>query len=214
MTPKVLVVRSAENRSLMADLRRVYPGIHWLDGPMPFLPGRGESATDRPALLATLEHLYQSAGAFDAIVYARAYGAFTPQSRAQLAAHAPAPLRTAPGAVLQALSENQTRRVFVVTPYGQARHDYELAWLREEGLTVVASACLGHDSGDAIGQMSAATVAHGIALAEALVPHVQAVYLACTVLRTLTMPFGANLPIVTATGSLVAQIRRVVGACA
>lgn len=214
MNPRVLVVRSEENPWLLGDLRHAYPDVLWLDGPMPFLPGRGESPAERPRLLATLDGLYARAGSVDAVLYARAYGAFSAASRDELAARAPAPLRTAPGAVQEALRTLGAQRVFALTPYGQARHDDEVAWLGREGFTVLASACLGRDEGAAIGQIRAAVLAHGVALAEDLAPQAQAVYVACTVLRTLRMPLMASLPVVTATGAVIAQIFSVLGASA
>lgn len=206
----ILVLRSQENLTIMPDLRSTHPQIAWHDGPMPFLPGRGESAQERSRLLETIDGLYRIAPKVDGIMYARAYGAFSDEGRAALTGAVPKPLVTAPGAVLDALRATRATRVYVLTPYGQKRHDFEVAWLAGLGYDIVASACLGRDDGHQIAEVTEEMVAHGLALAESMPTPPDAVYVACTIMRTLNMPglrrHTGSTPIITATSALVGQV--------
>ncbi|PSR24993.1 maleate isomerase [Sulfobacillus thermosulfidooxidans DSM 9293] len=182
---KILVLRSSENTTLFSDLCTAYPNIEWVDIVMPFLPGRGESIEERTKLLKTVKELIQPFKNWDVIFYARAYGAFSPSGRSALHQTVGGPIVTAPGSVLEFGTEHQWTSWFILTPYGQSRHDFEVQWAMSHGLQVDASACLGYDNGVDIARLTV----------EDLIPAVltgnrspaDGIYLACTITRTIIM---------------------------
>ncbi|MCY0881004.1 MAG: hypothetical protein OWS74_03330 [Firmicutes bacterium] len=181
----VTVLRSTENPHLVDDLRQNHPHVQWVDVPMPFLPGRGESSEERATLLRTLQQLTAVEPGSDAIYYARAYGAFSHEGRAAIQNIFSVPVVSAPGAILAYIKKNQWHSPFVFTPYGEERHQYEVEWLKQQGLNVPASACLGYDDGHDINRLSEKDIIPGIQTG--MRSPADGVYLACTITRVLTM---------------------------
>ncbi len=210
---RVLILRSSENRSLHGDLSTAFPAIDWVDIAMPFLTGRGESEKERRQLLETLQALIAPYQGWDAVFYARAYGAFSQPGRQALQQAMDGPMITAPGAVLQYCMANQWESLFIFTPYGQARHDFEVQWAESQGLAVAASLCLGYDAGAEIGKLTPDDLIPGI-LAGNRSP-ADGIYLACTITRS--VPFGAPLhanatkPFISATEAMLWELQQRLG---
>ncbi len=210
MMNQVLLLRSTENVHIFEDLAHAYPTVKWIDIPMPFLPGHGESDSERQALLDSVRNLVAPYAAEDApIFYARAYGAFSQTGRQALADAFNAPLITAPGAVLAYADAHKWRDIFVLTPYGQERHALEVQWAQAQGLNVVASACLGYDSGIDIGNLTPDALIPAIATGNQ--SPAQAIYLACTITRTVAfhseLHAKTGLPVISATEAMLWSLR-------
>ncbi len=203
----VMVLRSTENPQLIEDLRLTQPHVEWVDVPMPFLPGRGESPEERATLLTTLQRLTFGGPAPDAIYYARAYGAFSSGGQAAIQSIFPVPVVSAPGSILAYFNQFHWHNIFVFTPYGEERHQYEVQWVTNQGLNVPASACLGYDDGNDIARLSEPDIVPGILTG--LRSPADGVYLACTVTRVLTMSTGIHpqgKPMISATEAMLWQL--------
>lgn len=183
--PSVIVLRSAENPALITDLRQVLPTIDWIYIPMPFLPGRGESHDERANLLQTIKTLITLYSQCDAVFYARAYGAFSSVGRKALSDVCTSPVISAPGAVQNYFQGHHWHNLFVLTPYGQERHQYEVTWVNHQGFVIIASACLGYDDGHDIACLRSEDIAPAVMVGSR--SPTDGIYLACTVTRTLTM---------------------------
>ncbi len=209
----ISVLRSLENPALLDDLRQAHPDITWVDAPMPFLPGRGESPGERAKLLETVRQITSALPSPDAVYYARAYGAFSAAGRAAIQQIFPVPVVSAPGAVLAYFQHVRWHRVFVLTPYGQARHQYEVEWVIQQGLSVPASACLGYDDGHDIAALTEQDILPGIRTGHR--SPADGIYLACTVTRVLTMSPAihpqSNPRMVSATEAMLWQLEQVSG---
>lgn len=209
---RVLVLRSSANPTLFKDLSEAYPRIDWVDVTMPFLPGRGESDAERERLGQTLKSLIAPYKYWDMIFYARAYGAFSAAGRHALEQTVNGPIITAPGAVLRYWAEKHWSSLFIVTPYGQARHDFEVQWASSQGMTITASSCLGYDDGEDIAQLTAQDLMPGIVLGDH--SPAQGIYLACTITRTI--PLGPALrsytakPVISATDAMLWVLQKYV----
>ncbi len=205
----VLVLRSTDNPLLLNDLHEAMPHIHWIDIPMPYLPGRGETDAERKQLLETVGSLIAPYRQWDAVFYARAYGAFSAEGRAALSARVGGPVITAPGAVLQYFSAQDWQRIFVLTPYGQARHDFEVQWVTEQGLAVVASACLGYDAGQDIAQLTPEDLVPGITTGSRT--PADGIYVACTITRTvhygMALHRTGHRPVISATEAMLKALQ-------
>lgn len=210
---RVLILRSSENQRLFRDLSSACPAIDWVDLAMPFLEGHGESDEERKQLLDTLETLVEPHKEWDAVFYARAYGAFSQVGRQALQQAMDGPIITAPGAIIQYCTENRWQNLFIFTPYGQARHDFEVQWAESQGLAVAASTCLGYDGGADIGQLTLDDLIPGILTGNR--SSADGIYLACTITRSVhfgaTLHANATKPLISATEAMLWALRRLDG---
>lgn len=202
---RVAVLHSSENSVLFSDLREAYPQIGWIDLPMPFLPGRGENLEERQHLLETVRVLLATLSEVDIVFYARAYGAFSEAGRQALQQATKKPVISAPGAVLEYARHHGWRSLYVITPYAQARHDFEVQWAASQGFNVHASMCLGFNDGHDIAALTAEDLVPAIEVSNR--SPVDGVYLACTITRTMafesTLRTHAKKPIVSATEAML-----------
>ncbi|MGI9863033.1 aspartate/glutamate racemase family protein [Moorella naiadis] len=213
--PTALLLRSPENQVHLEDMKRYYPKVDWIDAPMPPLPGHGEKKDERDQLLVSLATAKNQYPITDFVIYSRAYGAFSEEGRAAIESIFSVPVITAPGAVLEQLHTLGASKLYVITPYGQAHHDHELRWLYEQGFEVIASSCLGHDTGGEIQNLLAADIVAALRPTFSLKSGLDAVYIACTVVRTPAMAEdlqdAATVPIVSATQAMLWKLEKLVG---
>ncbi|MGI9863032.1 hypothetical protein SDD30_16775 [Moorella naiadis] len=205
-----LIIRSSENVTIVGDLERYYPDVRWIDVIMPFLPGRGETQEERHQILTFLTAMRNKYPEINFVLYARSYGVFSEEGRAAISSIFSVPVITATGAIISKLRTLKANKLYVITPYGQTRHGYELKWLNEYGFEIIASSCLGHDAGEEILAIKTEEVVAALKLTNSLKSRLDGIYVACTFLRTLTMNEElqqvASVPVVTATGSMLWEL--------
>jgi maleate isomerase len=203
VAPRVLLLRSHDNDHHARELSKRVPNVEWVDIPMPMeLVGTVQNMDEQSQLHARLKGLVQSREPAELIVYSRAFGAFTLDSRKALRETLGTAVVTAPSAVLDDFAQIGARTIAVITPYTAARHDYELCWLRDNDLSVVADVSLGHDIGAAITAITDRELVDRIGK----LPEADAVYIACTMISLDVLERVRSLTkrqVVAATESLV-----------
>ncbi len=96
----------------------------------------------------------------------------------------------------------------MITPYWQDRHDYEIIWLKHFKFEVPASMCLGRDE-QYLKYISEEDLIDAIKVANKC-PVVDATYIACTFLPTLSIYNNLNsvskFPLVTANQAIIEEV--------
>lgn len=203
-TPTIALLRSPANNHHAHELAQRLPPASWADIPMPSdLPDDGETPASAAALDRIVIDLLQPVDA-DLVVYSRAYGAFTADSRRRLERVMGRPVVTAPGAVLAALTHVRAHRLTVLTPYYSDRHAYEMAWLATNGFDIVGDASLGPIIGP---DATTTTAKHLLDAYRQLTPG-DALYVACTMVPLSALEHLADMtacPVIAATTALADQ---------
>jgi maleate cis-trans isomerase len=211
MTFHGLLIRSSENPALPDTFTAGCPIVRWHDCPVTFRPGHGETPDERAQLRTDLQGISGRSGPVDLVVYARSYGAFSPEGRSIIQKAFGVPTVITTGSCLDQLRALGPR-IGAVTPYGGARHAYELEWLGQNKIDVTTSAGMGVDAGAGIAAISAELTARTIrSVLDGPAP-VDGVYVACTILPTARIPgmLSTQMPVVTATGATVLAANRLV----
>jgi maleate cis-trans isomerase len=204
---RAILLRSHDNDHHARELAKRVPNVEWVDVSMPVeLVGTVQTMNEQSQLHARLKRLIQPREPAELVVYSRAFGAFTSDARKALRDTFGTALVTAPSAVLDDFDRTAVRTLAVITPYTAARHDYELSWLRDNGLSVVADVGLGHDIGAAITAIDYRDLVNQVAK----MPQADAVYIACTMISLDVLERVQSLTerrVVAATQSLVRAAR-------
>jgi maleate isomerase len=199
-------MRSHENDHHVSELSKRFPNVDWIDIPMPAnLVGTVQTMDDQAQLHATLKELIQREEPPDLVVYSRAFGAFTSDARRALRDSLGTAVVTAPSAVLDDLARIGARTISVITPYRSHRHDYEVSWLRDNRLDVVADVGLGYDIGSEITAIDCSDLVNQIGK----MPQADTLYIACTMISLHLLERVHSLtkrPIIAATESLVRAV--------
>jgi maleate cis-trans isomerase len=201
-------LRSRDNDHHARELSQRIPDVDWVDVPMPAeLVGTAQTGDEQAQLHARLKRLIQSRKPAELIVYSRAFGAFTSDARKALRETLGTAVVSAPSAVLEDFDRMRARTIAVITPYTAVRHDYELSWLRDNNVRVVADVGLGHDIGAAITAIDYTDLLNQIDK----MPQADAVYIACTMISLHVLDRVQSLTkrhVIAATQSLVLAASR------
>lgn len=138
----------------------------------------------------------------DVIFYTRSYGVFYRPGMERLKKFFSKPTLIATETIITRLRELNAKKLYVITPYNQRRHEDEIRWLRDWGFDIVGSISLGRTGGEAI-----ASTPHDLVINATKIGHqssADAIYIACTILSTLPIlkELEGRLPVVTASSSL------------
>lgn len=196
------MVLSSENYNLERDLSSLYPGKFRFYY-MKYRPGHGMRKDEMDLMYAELSKAKRELETADAIFYARSYGAFTERQIKIMKDFFSKPVVIATEAIVRRLKELKAKRVYLVSPYNQWRHDYEVKWLRQMGFEVVGSIALGRTGGKAIASTPPEMVINAVRVAHMSCS--DAVYVACTILSTLPIldKLSGRLPVVTAASAMI-----------
>lgn len=170
---------------------------------MQYRPGHGIRKDEMDLMFAELSKFKKEAERADGILYARSYGAFKRFQFKLLKDFFSVPVIIATEAIITRLTELGARKVYLVTPYNQWRHDYEVRWLRQNGFEVVGSIALGRTGGKAIASTPHELVVDAVSVAQR--SEADAIYVACTILSTLPIldRLRGRLPVVTASSAML-----------
>lgn len=176
---------------------------------MQYRPGHGIRKDEMDIMFAELSKIKGEAERADGILYARSYGAFKEFQFRLLRDFFSVPVVIATEAILTRLRELRARRVYLVTPYNQWRHDYEVRWLRDNDFEVVGSIALGRTGGKAIASTPHELVIDAVSVAQR--SEADAIYVACTILSTLPIldRLRGRLPVVTASSAMLDVAREI-----
>lgn len=121
------------------------------------------------------------------------------QARIEAAAGLPA-CSTADG-ILAALALLGVRRLVLVTPYIEAVHAREVAWLAAHGVAVAGGSCLGVNTNGEMARIPPTTIAEQARAAVRAAPGAEACFISCTAIRSAGLIAGLEaelgLPVIT-----------------
>ncbi len=205
---RVSLVISSENTTLERDLKAVLSdvGVFY----MKYVPGHGESERERRRAMEELSRFKHEIEKADAVVYARSYGVFSRKGWDELSRFFSIPTVISTKAIIDSLKRRGSKNVFLVTPYNQFRHDYEVKWLREFGFKVTGSIALGRTGGPAIASTPHELVINAVKIGHAN-PDADSIYVACTILSTIPIldKLKGDKPVVTAASAILEGLENV-----
>ncbi|WP_256202559.1 maleate cis-trans isomerase [Sulfuracidifex tepidarius] len=179
---KVSLIISSENSVLENDIKNVLNHVKVFY--MKYVPGHGESERERRKAFDELSGMKGEIEDADAIIYARSYGVFSKRGWEEFRKFFSIPLVISTEAIIKTLKRHDTRNVFLVTPYNQFRHDFEVKWLRDLKFKVVGSVALGRTGGPAIASTPHDLVIDAVSIGHRN-PEADSIYVACTILSTI-----------------------------
>lgn len=178
---------------------------------MNYVPGRGESEKERRNAFKELSVYKKEIEKADVILYARQYGVFSKKGWQEFKKFFNKPVIIATEAIINQLRKIGASKIFVLTPYNQYRHDYEIKWLRGFNFKVIGSIALGRTGGKMI-----ATTLHELVIEATRIaqenPEAEAIYIACTILSTIPIlhELQGKKPVITASSALLEEMKEVV----
>ncbi|ABP95416.1 MULTISPECIES: maleate cis-trans isomerase [Metallosphaera] len=198
---RISLIISEENKALERDISRLIDVNAFY---MRYYPGHGETPKERRRMFQELSKMKAEIEKADLIIYARSYGVFSSEGWKLLHSFFSKPVIISTEEIAKRVRE---KRVFLVSPYNQYRHDYEVKWLREFS-KVVGSVALGRTGGDAISSTPPHLVESSVKIGHEN-PEAEIVYVACTILSTL--PYLDRLkggkPVITASSVLIEGVK-------
>lgn len=197
----ISLIVSEENPTLPRDVEMLYKGKFEVFT-MKYYPGHGIRKDEQERMYKELMKIKERVEKDDVIFYARSYGVFYKNQWERMKKFFSKPTIIATEAIITRLRELNAKKIFLITPYNQRRHDYEIKWLRDFGFEVIGSIALGRTGGQMI-----ASTPHSLILDAVKVAHqsvADAIYVACTILSTLPIlkEMEGRLPVVTASGAM------------
>ena len=186
------------------------------------LPLRGSSEAELLAMAGSLE---SAAGLLadarpDAIAFhCTAVSTFDPAMadglRRRIKAATGLPALATADALLAAVAKLGARRVLLVTPYIEAVHAREAAFLEANGARVVGGSCMGSNSNAEIAGISPAAIGAQARAALAAAPHADLCLVSCTAIRSGAaiggMEAELGVPVVTSNQALAWYAMRALG---
>ncbi len=204
----ISLIVSEENPVLPNDIKLVFDEVNIFY--MKYYPGHGNSKEEMRRMYNELSQIKKEVEKGDAIIYARSYGVFYSDGIKKLKEFFFKPVVISTEAIIQKLKDLKAKNLYVITPYNQRRHDYEIKWLYGFGFKVVGSIALGRTGGPAI-----ASTPHELVINATKVAHessADAIYIACTILSTLPIldKLRGRLPVVTAASASVDKAKEII----
>ena len=186
------------------------------------LPLRGSSEAELLAMAGSLE---SAAGLLadarpDAIAFhCTAVSTFDPAMadglRQRIKAATGLPALATADALLAAVAKLGARRVLLVTPYIEAVHAREAAFLEANGMRVVGGNCMGIDTNTEMAGISPAAIGAQARAALAAAPHADLCLVSCTAIRSGAaiggMEAELGVPVVTSNQALAWYAMRALG---
>jgi maleate cis-trans isomerase len=186
------------------------------------LPLRGSSEAELLAMAGSLE---SAAGLLadarpDAIAFhCTAVSTFDPAMadglRRRIKAATGLPALATADALLAAVAKLGARRVLLVTPYIEAVHAREAAFLEANGMRVVGGSCMGIDTNAEMAGISPAAIGAQARAALAAAPHADLCLVSCTAIRSGAaiggMEAELGVPVVTSNQALAWYAMRALG---
>lgn len=205
---KVSLIISSENSVLENDIKNVLNHVKVFY--MKYVPGHGESERERRKAFDELSGMKGEIEDADAIIYARSYGVFSKRGWEEFRKFFSIPLVISTEAIIKTLKRHDTRNVFLVTPYNQFRHDFEVKWLRDLKFKVVGSVALGRTGGPAIASTPHDLVIDAVSIGHRN-PEADSIYVACTILSTIPIldKLKGEKPVITAASAILEELENV-----
>lgn len=202
---KISLILSEENKNLERDLKLFYNDVNAFY--MKYYPGHGESPEEKKRMYAELSRVRSKIEEGDVIIYARSYGVFRKRDWKEMHNFFSKPVVIATEEIIKRLKD---KKVFLVSPYNQYRHDYEVKWLRGFGIKVVGSVALGRTGGYLISTTPHELVEEAVKIGHRN-PEAEIIYVACTILSTLPIldRLKGEKPVITASSVLVEGVEDV-----
>lgn len=202
------LIVSEENPVLPRDMKDVFNDLQVIY--MKFYPGHGNTRAERRRIIEELLKVKDQAERGDVIIYARSYGVFYEDGMREIKKVFSKPVVISTEAIIKRLRYLGAKEIYLVTPYNQRRHDYEVKWLREFGFNVVGSISLGRTGGKVIASTPHELVIQAVKVAQE--SSADAIYVACTILSTLPIleNLKGRIPVVTAASAIVDEAKEIV----
>lgn len=204
----ISLILSEENPTLPNDIKLVFNDVKVFY--MKYYPGHGIRKDEQERMYKELSIIKNEVEKGDVIVYARSYGVFYRDGMNRLKKFFSKPVVISTEAIIDRLRELGAKKVYVVTPYNQRRHDYEIKWIQGFGFQVVGSIALGRTGGHAIASTPHELVINAVKVAQE--SYADAIYVSCTILSTLPIldKLSGKLPVVTAASSIVDKVKEII----
>ncbi|AWR97470.1 maleate cis-trans isomerase [Acidianus sulfidivorans JP7] len=204
----ISLIVSEENPTLPKDILTVFNDVKVFT--MKYYPGHGIRRDEQVRMYNELSQIKREVEKADVILYARSYGVFDSKGMKKLKEFFSKPVVISTEAIIDKLRELKANNLYVVTPYNQRRHDYEIKWLYDLGFKVVGSIALGRTGGPAIASTPHELVINAVKVAQE--SSADAIYVACTILSTLPIldKLSGRLPVVTAASATVDKAKEII----
>jgi maleate isomerase len=185
------------------------------------LPLTGSSEAQLLAMLETLEtgtSLLADAQPDAIAFHCTAVSTFAPRMageiRARMGRATPIPALATADAILAALAALRATRVLLVTPYIEAVHQREIAWLTATGSEVVGGGCMGIETNAEMARIPSEAILDRV-LAEARDVQADVCFISCTAIRSacLIAPLetALGIPVITSNQVLAWHALRTLG---
>ncbi|MUN29368.1 maleate cis-trans isomerase [Sulfuracidifex metallicus] len=205
---KVSLIISSENTTLEKDLKMVLSDLRTFY--MKYVPGHGESERERRKAFEELSKMKHDIEDADVIIYARSYGVFSKRGWNEFKKFFSVPVVISTESIINTLKRKGSQNVFLVTPYNQFRHDYEVKWLRDFGFKVIGSIAMGRTGGPAIASTPYQLVQDSVSIGHRN-QEVDSIYVACTILSTIPIldKLKGEKPVITAASAILEELENV-----
>ncbi|MBW9140868.1 MAG: maleate cis-trans isomerase [Candidatus Aramenus sp.] len=202
------LIVSEENTVLPRDIETAFKDVQTIY--MKYYPGHGNTRAERIRMTNELLSVKGQAEKGDVIVYARSYGVFYEEGMREIRRIFSKPVVISTEAIIKRLRALGAKDLFLVTPYNQKRHEYEIKWLRDFGFNVIGSIALGRTGGKAIASTPHELVVEAVRVAQ--MSSADAIYVACTILSTLPIleELKGRIDVVTAASAIVDEVKKIV----
>jgi maleate isomerase len=185
------------------------------------LPLTGSSEAELLAMLETLEtgtKLLADARPGAIAFHCTAVSTFVPhmagEIRARMGRASPIPALATADAILAALHALQATRILLVTPYIEAVHQREIAWLTANDFQVVGGGCMGVATNAEMATIPPETIAAQV-IAEATGTQAEICFISCTAIRSAglieQLEASLGMPVITSNQVLAWHALRCLG---
>lgn len=197
------LIVSSENHNLVTYMRdRFKANIFYQE----FVPGHGESNSELKANYAALSSINAGIKKGSKIMYARSYSAFSKKGWSNIReALKGNEVSISTESIISSLNSIKAHRIFLISPYNQKRHDYEIKWLAGFHFDIIGSIALGRTGGKAITKVSKEDIIDSIKVGKQ--SDADAIYIACTLLPVLEpKELVSPVPVITPINSMAREL--------
>ncbi len=204
---QVKLIISSENTTLTKDLKDfLSPKFNLKTFYMDYIPGHGESKNELMKTKSDLSSINSVIREPSKILYARSYSAFDKKGWDTIkSSFKNNEVYISTESIINQLHKHNAKNIFLISPYNQYRHDYEIKWLRNFGFKVIGSVALGRTGGPAIASTPRDMILNSNKVAQ--MSDADCIYIACTILPTLPIinELKGEIPVITAASAMLSE---------
>ncbi len=197
------LIVSSENHNLVTYMKNKFnANIFYQE----FVPGHGESNSEMKSNYSNLLSINSAIPKGSKIMYARSYSAFSKKGwnyiKESLKGNE---VSISTESIINSLTKIKAHKVFLISPYNQKRHDYEIKWLAGFHFDTIGSIALGRIGGKEITEVTKQTILDSIKIGEK--SSADAIYVACTLLPVMEpKEIESQIPVIIPVNSMAKEL--------